>query len=85
MLIRSNSLDHIRLGLSISKKRVRNAVQRNRLKRIVRESFRCLQPAVEGIDIVVVANKTSDTALNKELFENLEKQWKRLISTYQKV
>ncbi len=43
-----------RLGLAVSRKALPRAVDRNRVKRIVRESFRhmCLCP---GIDFVVVA------------------------------
>jgi len=42
-LANANGLDHPRLGLVVAKKNVRLAAQRNRLKRIVRESFRMQQ------------------------------------------
>jgi ribonuclease P protein component len=50
-----NGLPVTRLGLSVSRK-VGGAVQRNRVKRLLREAFRAVQhdlPA--GLDLVVVA------------------------------
>lgn len=55
LLARENGLDHPRLGLVIGKKNVKLAVQRNRLKRLIRESFRHNQETLAGWDIVVIA------------------------------
>ena len=43
-----NGLDHHRLGITASRKAVGNAVQRNRSKRLVRETFRHSEAAMEG-------------------------------------
>lgn len=45
-----------RMGLSVSKKRARRAVQRNRIRRIFREAFRLeLARLPSGIDVVMIA------------------------------
>ena len=50
-----NGLDHARLGLSVSKKKVRKAFERNHVKRLLREAFRLSKPDLPiGIDLIVV-------------------------------
>ena len=44
-----------RLGLAISKKNAKRAVDRNRIKRLIRESFRQNREKLPGIDLVVMA------------------------------
>jgi ribonuclease P protein component len=49
-----NELSHPRLGMSVSRK-VGTAVRRNRIRRLIRESFRLLQHDLpQGYDLVVV-------------------------------
>jgi len=54
VLARPNDKNHARLGLAISRKAARRAVDRNRLKRIAREAFRHA-PAAPAMDLVVFA------------------------------
>ncbi len=50
----ANNLNHPRLGLSVSR-RVGIAVKRNRIKRLLRESFRLMQHDLpKGYDLVIV-------------------------------
>ena len=78
LLARANGLDHPRLGLVIGKKSVRLSVERNRLKRQIRETFRQSQDDLAGWDIVVVARKGLGDLDNPELAGQFIKLWKRL-------
>jgi ribonuclease P protein component len=50
-----NTLGRSRIGFVLPKRRVRHAVERNRVKRIIREAFRHLPPDYPPLDIVVMA------------------------------
>ena len=74
VLVRPNDLDRPRLGMAISKRRVKLSVGRNRLKRLVRENFRLSQQNYSA-DYVVMAGKHGAIGTNQELRESLEKHW----------
>ena len=65
-----------RLGLIIGKKNIAKAWQRNRLKRIIRESFR--QYATAKVDIVFIAKKGAETYDNQTIFLSLGLIWSKL-------
>jgi ribonuclease P protein component len=75
VLSRANDRDVARLGLAISKKQCRRATARNRIKRIVRESFRQQQTELAGLDIVVINQPAAAGAANRQLFESLSGHW----------
>jgi len=79
LLARRNAQPLPRLGMVIGKKSVKLAVQRNRVKRLVREGFRAHQQVLGGLDIVVLARKGLDAQENGELSRHLQSLWKRLL------
>jgi ribonuclease P protein component len=81
ILARTNDIQQHRLGLAVSKKACVTAVGRNRIKRIVRENFRCrmLGPATDiGLDIVVLPTEQAANQSNKALVESLSSHWQKL-------
>jgi ribonuclease P protein component len=66
-----------RLGLIVAKKHVRQAVQRNRIKRLVREFFRHQQTDT-SIDVVFLARNNIDTLTNRDIQTQLEALWRKL-------
>ena len=73
-----NELDRPRLGLAIAKKNIRRAVDRNKIKRSARESFRLQQYEMTNLDIVVLARREAATANSKTLQASLDKHWLKL-------
>ena len=85
LLAAPNDCDHARLGLAISKKRIKTAVERNRLKRLVRDSFRRHRDELENIDIVVIGHTSAADASNQEIFDCLNQHWKKLTARCKKL
>lgn len=84
LLACSNGLAHPRLGLVISKKNVRLAVNRNRVKRRVREYFRLHQHELPPIDCIFLARRGLDQVDPDTLTKQLHAQFKRLIKKAQR-
>jgi ribonuclease P protein component len=75
---RRNDLTYPRLGLAISRKATGNAVERNRLKRVVREHFRQVQRDTPAVDVVVSARPGAAASTTAELRESLDSLWRRV-------
>lgn len=57
MLLKANALNAPRLGLIVPKRVLRRAVDRNRVKRMLREWFRCNQSRLGSRDILIRVTK----------------------------
>ena len=78
VLCRTNNLDRARLGITVPKRQVNGAVARNRIKRLVRESFRRHRADLSGLDIVVMVRHGFSKMTNKQILVNLDKHWQDL-------
>ena len=74
-----NELDHSRIGFVISKKNIRLAVHRNRVRRIIRESFRLNQHTLPNVDIVILARHGLGDLENSDVQALISRSWNRLI------
>lgn len=79
VIARSNTVGHPRLGLAISRKVAPRAHQRNRIKRLVRESFRVHAPELAPLDFVVMARSAARDSDNRAITASLERHWRRLV------
>ncbi|MEE9492829.1 MAG: ribonuclease P protein component [Gammaproteobacteria bacterium] len=73
-----NSLDYPRLGMAISIKNSGNAVNRNRLKRIVRETFRVNRESLEANDYVVLTRSGISALDNPSIAKALLTHWQTI-------
>lgn len=77
-----NSEQHPRLGLTVAKRYVKRANQRNRIKRVIRDSFRLNQHDIPHLDIVVLVRNGVMEMENAEINKLIEKLWRKLIRRY---
>lgn len=67
-----------RLGISAARRQIRRAVDRNRLRRLVRESFRQAQDRLQGLDVVVVVRAPCLGCDRRAISRTLDKLWNGL-------
>jgi ribonuclease P protein component len=78
VLARSTRTARPRLGMAISMRAAGGAVTRNRLKRLVRESFRCNHELLPAVDIVIMARPEASKADRQRLRRSLRTHWQRI-------
>lgn len=75
---KKNKLDFDRIGITVSRKVSTRAVKRNKVKRLIRESFRHETVEIKGLDFVVIARPQTVIEKNEVLIVSLEKHWNRV-------
>ena len=76
--VRPNEQKTARLGLSIAARTVGNSVSRNRLRRLIRDSFRLQQLSLPPADIVIGARTAARAASAPELRAGLQRLWNQI-------
>ena len=75
----SNDMEASRLGITVSKK-VGNAVTRNRVRRLIKESCRLRAASIEsGYDIVIVARQAAGALQREGSFLKVDKSLAQLL------
>ncbi|TAN04025.1 MAG: ribonuclease P protein component [Rhodanobacteraceae bacterium] len=67
-----------RLGMAVSRKVSKRAVMRNRIKRVIRETFRARYDRLPALDILVIARSSAAASDNQALREELDRAWRQL-------
>tara|TARA_R110000868_G_scaffold158036_3_gene385766 strand:+ start:9707 stop:10078 length:372 start_codon:yes stop_codon:yes gene_type:complete len=84
ILAKPNTLDCPRIGFALTRKAVKKAVQRNTIKRIIRESFRLSQDKLPQLDLVVMARKGNVDFDKAALRQGIDRLWPQLVKRYQR-
>jgi ribonuclease P protein component len=76
-----NDSGQARLGMAVGLRATGSAVRRNRLRRLIRESFRMHREALPSVDVLVTARAAAAKATNPEVFASLAQFWRDIGTT----
>jgi ribonuclease P protein component len=79
LVCRPNGLQHPRLGLAIARKVLPRAVDRNRIKRLVRDDFRHNQDRLPAADLVIYGQPGLKQADAEQIRKTLAEFWLKVI------
>lgn len=74
-----------KLGLAIAKKRAKRAVDRNRLKRVARESFRHHSHQLDGLELVVMNRDAAAGEKISKVRRSFDGLCQKIVAKYRKV
>jgi ribonuclease P protein component len=74
----SDAANGTRLGLAVAVRTAGSSVERNRIRRVIRESFRVHQHELPPVDLVVSARNRARGASGTELRDALADLWKKV-------
>ncbi|HPY40084.1 MAG TPA: ribonuclease P protein component [Thiolinea sp.] len=80
--VRESSSSQARLGFALSKRSLKQAVDRNRVKRLTRESFRSHREQLPAVDIVIISQSEVAQLDNAAILQQLVILWEQLCRLY---
>jgi ribonuclease P protein component len=75
---KKNQCANSRLGIIIAKRNIRKAVLRNRIKRIVRESFRLNQSELGSLDVIIVVYSAFASLTRQMMRKKMDEVWRKI-------
>lgn len=78
VFFKKNTINRARLGFIISKKYIKNSVDRNRIRRIIRESFRFSKLILKKFDIVILVKQKISRQDKKALRQKIDLLWEKI-------
>lgn len=79
VLAQDESHGHGVVGPTVSKKVSKRAVDRNRIKRQIREYYRLRQHEINNAHLVITAKPSCKNASDKERYESLDELWVKIL------
>lgn len=64
--------------MAVAARAAGTAVNRNRLRRVIRESFRLHRQEMPAVDVLVTARPPASIAPNRDLFASLAALWQEI-------
>lgn len=80
--VRESSSSQARLGFALSKRSLKHAVDRNRVKRLTRESFRLHRERLPKLDMVIITQSEVAQLNNAAILQQLDILWEQLSRLY---
>jgi len=75
ILSRENTIGYPRLGLVVAKRNLKRSVDRNIIKRIIRESFRTNKAQLPANDFIVILKRPVMTVQRNKVQQQLTELW----------
>jgi len=82
ILVHADKSCPAKLGLAVAKKRAKRAVDRNKIKRIARESFRTSQHKLTGLQLVVMNRDAATNASTLALRQSMDSLCRKIIAKH---
>ncbi len=74
-LSRENNIGFPRLGIIVAKRNLKRSVDRNLIKRIIRESFRLNKARLPANDFIIIVRKPIKKVQREKLSQQLKNYW----------